>query len=359
MSESSPAPDLDLRLVRYFTMVAEHRHFGRAAEALHITQPSLSRQIRHFEKQMGARLIDRTPHGSQLTDAGEYFLPRAKALLRSAADGVAQTRAAAEPSRITIGYTTGLIVTPAIRELRHRYPDTDVRTLHLTGSCETRAALLGKRVDALVTRLPFRTDQLHVRVLYDELRVLVVPIGHRLAGKEFVTLDDIADEPLPRMPQGDPVWSAFWHIDPRPDGSPAPDGPLVENVEDKFEVIAAGKPWPSRPARAAAPFVPTSPRSPCAASSRAEWCWRPARTIVTAWWRPSASPRRPTSPVPALPPRRASRPHHPFHDRRAGVFSPVAARRLAARAPPPTTPPSADRARRHRSRRKLSARAIR
>jgi DNA-binding transcriptional LysR family regulator len=116
-----------------------------------------------------------------------------------------------------------------------------VRTVHLAGSCETRAALLGKRVDALVTRLPFRTDQLHVRVLYDERRVLVVPIGHRLAGKEFVTLDDIADEPLPRMPQGDPVWSAFWHVDPRPDGSPAPDGPLVETVEDKFEVIAAGE----------------------------------------------------------------------------------------------------------------------
>jgi DNA-binding transcriptional LysR family regulator len=195
MSESSPAPDLDLRLVRYFTMVARHRHFGRAAEAL----------------------------------------------LRSAADAAAQTRAAAEPSRITIGYTTGLIVTPAVRELRHRYPDTDVRTVHLSGSCETSAALLGKRVDALVTRLPFRTDQLHVRVLYDERRVLVVPIGHRLAGKEFVTLDDIADEALPRMPQGDPVWSAFWHVDPRPDGSPAPDGPLVETVEDKFEVIAAGE----------------------------------------------------------------------------------------------------------------------
>jgi DNA-binding transcriptional LysR family regulator len=112
MSESSPAPDLDLRLVRYFTMVAEHRHFGRAAEALHITQPSLSRQIRHFEKQMGARLIARTPQGSQLTDAGEFFLPRAKALLCSAADAAAQTRADAEPSRITIGYTTGLIVTP-------------------------------------------------------------------------------------------------------------------------------------------------------------------------------------------------------------------------------------------------------
>ncbi|HXO23759.1 MAG TPA: LysR family transcriptional regulator, partial [Streptosporangiaceae bacterium] len=63
-----PPPDLDLRLVRYFTMVAEHRHFGRAAAALHLAQPSLSRQIQRLEQQLGARLLDRTPQGSQLTE---------------------------------------------------------------------------------------------------------------------------------------------------------------------------------------------------------------------------------------------------------------------------------------------------
>jgi DNA-binding transcriptional LysR family regulator len=238
MSELSPPLDLDLRLVRYFTVVAEHRHFGRAAEALHVAQPSLSRQIRHLEQQLGARLLDRTPQGSRLTEAGEVFLPLARALLRSADQAAARTRAAAQPSRITIGYTIGLIVTPAVRQLRREHPDADVQTLHLDWN-QPREALLDHRVDAVVTRLPLRTAGLHVTILYDEPRVLLVPLDHRLAGKESVSIEDIADEPIPRLP--DPAWNAYWRIDPRPDGSPAPDGPLVEAIEDKNELIAAGQ----------------------------------------------------------------------------------------------------------------------
>jgi DNA-binding transcriptional LysR family regulator len=234
----SPTVDLDLRLVRYFTVVADCLHFGRAAEILHVTQPSLSRQIRHLEQDLGARLLDRTPQGSRLTEAGEVFLPRARALLRSAAQAAAYTRAAAEPSRVTIGYTGNIIVTPAVRALRHQNPDADVQTLHLNWN-DARAGLLDHRVDAAVTRLPLPTDDLHVTVLYDEPRVLLVSTDHRLAGKESVTLDDIADEPLPRVL--DPLWNAYWRIDPRPDGSPAPGGPLVEAVEDKLELVAGGQ----------------------------------------------------------------------------------------------------------------------
>ncbi|NNN35873.1 LysR family transcriptional regulator [Streptomyces sp. S3(2020)] len=232
------APDLDLRLVRYFTAVAEHRHFGRAATALHITQPSLSRQVQQLERQLGARLLDRSPRGTRLTEAGEVFLPRAKALLRSAAQAAAHTRAAAEPHRMTVGFTSGLIVTPAVRALRHRHPDAEVQTVHLKWD-DVRPALLDHQVDAVVTRLPFPTERLHVTVLYDEPRVVVVPLDHRLAGKESVTLDDIADEPLPRV--ADPVRNAFWRLEPRPDGRPAPDGPLIDAIEDKFELVAAGE----------------------------------------------------------------------------------------------------------------------
>ncbi|WP_328609886.1 LysR family transcriptional regulator [Amycolatopsis sp. NBC_00345] len=230
--------DLDLRLVRYFTTVASHLHYGRAAAELRIAQPSLSRQISQLEALVGARLFDRTRQGTRLTEAGAAFLPRAHDLLRSSEEATAAARAAAQPSRITIGYTVGLVVTPAVRNLRHKHPDADVRTLHLDWN-EPADALLGHRVDAVITRLPLSTDGLRVTTLYDEPKLLLVPAGHRLAGKESVTLDDIGDEPIPRF--ADPEFDAYWRIDPRPGGHPAPDGPVVGTVEDKIECIAAGQ----------------------------------------------------------------------------------------------------------------------
>jgi DNA-binding transcriptional LysR family regulator len=238
--DSPPPPAVDLRLAWCFTVAAEHRHFGRAAEALHTTQPSLSRQIHRLEQQLGARLFERTPQGNHLTPAGAAFLPLATALLRSADQAAARTRAAARPSRITIGYASGLIITPAVRELRRRHPDAELQTLYLDPH-EPRPALLDRRVDVVVARLPFPVDGLDVTALYDEPRVVVVSVGHRLAGKESVTLDDIADEPIPRMRGSDPLLDAFWRIDPRPDGRPAPGGPVTERVEDKLELIAAGQ----------------------------------------------------------------------------------------------------------------------
>jgi DNA-binding transcriptional LysR family regulator len=124
--------------------------------------------------------------------------------------------------------------------MRREHPDADVQVMHLDWD-QALDALLGHRVDAVVTRLPFPTDQLHVTILYDEPRVLVIPVDHRLAGREFVTIDDIADEPMPRVRHSDPAWSAFWRIDPRPDGRRAPGGPFIEAIEDKFEVIASGQ----------------------------------------------------------------------------------------------------------------------
>jgi DNA-binding transcriptional LysR family regulator len=106
------------------------------------------------------------------------------------------------------------------------------------------SALPEHRVDALVARtpLPIPGDDLQVTVLYDEARALLVPASHRLAGKESVSPDDFADEPLVACAGMAAAWTGFWRLDPRPDGAPAPLGPmLVDTFEDKLEVVADGR----------------------------------------------------------------------------------------------------------------------
>ncbi|MEW1859860.1 LysR family transcriptional regulator [Streptomyces sp. NPDC088194] len=239
---SDPGPDLDLRLVRYFVVVAEHLHFARAAQALHVAQPSLSRQIQRLEDTLGVRLLDRTTQGSALTPAGAAFLPQAQGLLQAAGQATRTARSAARAHTITVGYVEDLVVTAAVRELRRRYPEAHVRTRHLDWN-ETRA-LPDRKVDVLVARtpLPIPDDGLRVSVLYDEPRALLVPADHRLAGKESVGPDDFAGEPLIACAGMAAVWTAFWRLNPHPDGGSAPLGPLLaETFEDKLEGVADGR----------------------------------------------------------------------------------------------------------------------
>lgn len=260
-----PPADFDLRLVRCFTVLAEYCHFGRAAAALCIAPSTLSRQIDRLEQDVGVRLLDRRPQGTRLTGAGEAFLPGARALLRAAIEAANYARSTAN-HRITVGYATNLVITSAVRELRHQHRGVDVRTLYLDWH-QPRAALLDHRVDVAVARLPLSTDQLDVTVLDEQPRVLVLPLDHHLAGKESVRLDDIADEPLPRV--ADPDWNAFWRVDPRPDGSAAPDGPLVGAWEDALELVATGQAVCLAPAaarqglRADLTTVPVEDVGPC------------------------------------------------------------------------------------------------
>ena len=234
-------PDLDLRLVRYFTVVAEHLSFARAAEELRVAQPSLSRQIQRLEDLLGVRLLERTTQGSRLTAAGGAFFTQAQHLLHGAQQAVLAARAAAPERTVTIGYADDLIVTPAVHDLRRRYPDAHVRTRHL-GS-QQAGALLDQRVDALVIRtpLPIPSDDLDLTVLYAESRVLLVSASHRFAGKESVTAADVEAEPLVACTGMGAEWTRFWRLEPRPGGEPAPVGPtLADSYDDKLEEIAAG-----------------------------------------------------------------------------------------------------------------------
>jgi DNA-binding transcriptional LysR family regulator len=229
--------DLDLRLVRYFVAVAKHGHFGRAAEALYIPQSSLSRQIQRLEEQLGVRLIDRLPTGNRLTAAGEVFLEHASRILNAAAVAVGDARAAARKQSLTVGFGRNLIVTRAVQRVQELHPEADINVTYLEWN-EVHSALLGRRVDAAVARFPFPLDGLHVTPLYADERILIVAKDHHLALRDRVGLSDFTDLPLVRYPEF--TWDAFWRIDPRPDGSRAPDGPLVEELEEKLELVAAG-----------------------------------------------------------------------------------------------------------------------
>ncbi|MET0496119.1 MAG: LysR substrate-binding domain-containing protein [Actinoplanes sp.] len=127
-------------------------------------------------------------------------------------------------------------------EAERRHPGAEVRIRRQSWK-DVPSALRDCRVDALIARLPFPfpADELRTTVLYEEPRVLVVPASHRLANRESVVLADFADEALIRYPCTAVEWNSFWRLEPRPDGSPAPDGPLVESFDDRLELVAEGQ----------------------------------------------------------------------------------------------------------------------
>ena len=225
--------DLELRLVRYFTVVAAHQHFGRAAADLHVAQPALSRQIQRLEKYLGVRLLDRTPQGTRLTPAGQNFLPRAQALLQAARQAELAVREQAETERIAIGYVEDLVITAAVRELRRRHPDAEIATRHL--SCRDVGALSDNRVDALIARapLPFAADDVFTTPLYEEPRMLAVPRGHPLADRASVTAEELAGEKAAPCAFETADWASYRIL-----GAGVPP---IESYEDKLELVASGR----------------------------------------------------------------------------------------------------------------------
>jgi DNA-binding transcriptional LysR family regulator len=233
--------DLDLRLVRYFTVVAEHLSFSKAAEELHLAQPSLSRQIQRLEQRLNVRLLERTPHGNHLTEAGRAFLPEAQAVLRAARRAAVTARAHSPVGQLTIGYVDDLIITPAVREVRTRRPSALIQTRHLT--CQDLTSLEDAEVDVLVARAPllFSTEDVWTKVLYTETRILVVPVEHPLAQRTSISLSELDDQqPYPcAIAEGLPAngWTAYRLLGRDP-LSPAL---APQTYEDKLELVAGGQ----------------------------------------------------------------------------------------------------------------------
>ena len=196
---------LELRHLRYFAVLAEELHFGRAARRLGIAQPPLSQQIRRLEELLGARLLDRTSRRVQLTDAGRVFQVEAARVLAGAEMAVESARRASRGEagsfRVAFAATVMFLALPRIiREFRDRFPlvQLDLREMP-TGPQLT--ALLEGDIDLGFVREPEPNPSLAlVTVMREPLRIALHK-GHRLARRARVGVRDLADEPFVLFPQ--------------------------------------------------------------------------------------------------------------------------------------------------------------
>jgi DNA-binding transcriptional LysR family regulator len=230
--------DLDLRKLRYFVAVAEELNFRRAAERLHLAQPVLSRQIRALEKELHAQLFSRDSTGTQLTDAGRQLLTDATPLLANAEAAQRRVAHAAHGTiTFTVGFMPGLTITEPVRALGAAHPDISVEVLR-TDWTNQITVLHDGRADIGYVRMPVDLTGLQSSLLFTEPRVAVLPTSHRLAGKEQVSIHDLADEHLLQHPEAVPEWQTV--ATELRDRSPVPFV-AARSVEEKLERVAADR----------------------------------------------------------------------------------------------------------------------
>lgn len=188
----------DLRLIRYFVAVAEEGNITRAAERLHIAQPSLSAAIKQLEGQLGVELLARYGRRVTVTSVGELLLRRGRELLEHADDVAAEVggRSASASGRLRLGLspTARFGVGPELLAACAM----EVPAIMLYTSEDTTGALLRGvdegTLDLAVTFCASARPGVDLTLLRDEPAVVHLPSGHRLAGRGSLTLPDLADE---------------------------------------------------------------------------------------------------------------------------------------------------------------------
>ncbi|RZT86299.1 DNA-binding transcriptional LysR family regulator [Pseudonocardia sediminis] len=209
--------DLDLLKLRYFAAVAEHRHFGRAAEELYIAQPVLSRQIRALEQELGCALLTRTTRSVQLTPAGEQLREEARGVFATVDSAVRRVLEAGRGvERLVVAFAPGLHVSDAVRAFTATHAGVEIQLLRLHW-WEQTAPLRDGRADVGVLRRPFDDASLRTVDLGAEAKVACMPATHPLARRRSLTAADL---------EGETILDAHAR--------------RTSSLEEKFELIAAG-----------------------------------------------------------------------------------------------------------------------
>lgn len=196
---------LEFRELRYFTVLCEELHFGRAAERLHISQSPLSQAIGQIERKLGTRLLDRSSRHVRLTAAGEVLLEHGRRLLRDVDDAVGATRRAGAGEtgtiRIAVGPVARAAVLPGLRhELDEAFPTLGVDIVDQTGDDVLESVRRGA-ADIGLMMCATADDDISTQLLRRDVPVAVFLPTHPLANRESVTVNELAQHTLVLWPR--------------------------------------------------------------------------------------------------------------------------------------------------------------
>ncbi|GAB0104372.1 LysR family transcriptional regulator [Nocardia sp. JMUB6875] len=188
--------DLDLRKLRYFAAVAEHRHFGRAAEKLYIAQPVLSRQIKAFEQELDCALLVRTTRTVELTAAGRQLYEEAQSILAAVDAAVLRVQHADRGARrLVVAFSPGLRISEAIREFASLHPDVETDIVPARW-WERDSPLRDGRAQIGYLRRPFDDTGMRTIPVGLDPKVACMPTAHPLASRDSLTEADLDGEQI-------------------------------------------------------------------------------------------------------------------------------------------------------------------
>lgn len=189
---------MDLRELQYFIAVADHLSFGRAAEALGVAQPAITRQMRKLEHEFGVKLLERHKAGARPTNAGKLFLDHARRVIAEAGrltDEISHARRG-ETGRLSIGFFTSLVSGPLVELATAFGRETpDIELVLIEGNyADQIAALFDRRVDLALVAGTIREKGVVTQPLWRERLLVALSVDHRLADADEVSWSDFAEE---------------------------------------------------------------------------------------------------------------------------------------------------------------------
>jgi LysR family hydrogen peroxide-inducible transcriptional activator len=197
---------MTLTELRYIVAVARERHFGRAAEACFVSQPTLSVAVKKLEDELGVQLFERGPGEMTVTPAGQRIVEQAQRVLEEAAR-IREIAAAgrdplAGPLRLGAIYTIGPYLLPKLVPILRRAAPAMQLLIQENFTHRLAEMLKSGEVDVIVVALPFAEPGIETRAVYDEPFLVAVPRGHHWQGRKRISAEELTKESLLLLGEG-------------------------------------------------------------------------------------------------------------------------------------------------------------